>query len=83
MPRRDYLEVIARGPAQEERTLMDETKDTRRREVLDYEERVEIGTRIGATRRARTCRQCGGYGRFLWGAQDHGECRACRGVGRV
>ncbi len=27
---------------------MDTTKDTRRREVLDYEERVEIWTRIGA-----------------------------------
>ena len=36
-----------------------------------------------ATRRARTCRECGGYGRFLWGAQDQGECGACRGTGRV
>jgi DnaJ-class molecular chaperone len=35
-----------------------------------------------ATRRARTCRECGGYGRFLWGATDHGECGACRGTGR-
>jgi len=62
---------------------MDETKDTRRREVRDYEERVEIWTRIGAARRTRTCRSCGGYGRFLWGVQDHGECGACRGTGRV
>jgi len=36
-----------------------------------------------ATRRARTCRECGGYGRFWWGVQDHGECGACRGTGRV
>jgi DnaJ-class molecular chaperone len=60
---------------------MDETKDTRRREVLDYEERVEIWSRIAAAR--RTCRECGGYGRFFWGAEDHGECEACRGTGRV
>ncbi len=59
---------------------MDETKDTRRREVLDYEERVEIWTRIAAAR--RTCRDCGGLGRFWWGAQDHGECGTCRGTGR-
>jgi len=51
--------------------------------LADYEERVEIWTRIGAARRTRTCRSCGGYGRFLWGAQDHGECGACRGTGRV
>ncbi len=59
---------------------MDETKDTRRPEVLDYEERVEIWGRIAAAR--RTCRDCGGLGRFWWGATDHGECGACRGVGR-
>jgi len=35
-----------------------------------------------APRRARTCRECGGLGRFWWGAQDHGECGACRGTGR-
>ncbi len=35
-----------------------------------------------ARRRARTCRECGGYGRFWWGARDHGECGACRGSGR-
>ncbi len=63
------------------RNPMDETKDTRRREVLDYEERVEIWSRIAAAR--RTCRDCGGLGRFWWGAQDHGECGACRGTGRV
>ncbi len=34
------------------------------------------------TRSLRTCRSCGGYGRFLWGTQDHGECRECRGTGR-
>ncbi len=49
--------------------------------LADYEERVEIWSRIAAAR--RTCRECGGYGRFFWGAQDHGECGACRGTGRV
>ncbi len=61
---------------------MDETKDTRRREVLDYEERVEIWSRIAAARRTRVCRDCGGLGRFWWGAQDHGACATCRGTGR-
>lgn len=30
----------------------------------------------------RYCRECGGAGRFFWGAQDHGECDECRGTGR-
>jgi DnaJ-class molecular chaperone len=50
--------------------------------LTDYEERVEIWTRIAAARRTRTCRDCGGLGRFWWGSQDHGECGACRGTGR-
>jgi hypothetical protein len=41
------------------------------------------GTSDAARPTRRTCRQCGGYGRFFWGAADHGECGACRGVGRV
>lgn len=41
------------------------------------------GTSAPAHPTRRTCRQCGGYGRFFWGETDHGECRACRGVGRV
>jgi len=83
MPRRDYLEVIARGQTQEERTLMDETKDTRRREAPDYEERVEIWSRIAAARRTRVCRSCGGFGAFWWGTAKVAECTACRGTGRV
>jgi DnaJ-class molecular chaperone len=59
---------------------MDEKQDTRRREGLDYEERVEIWSRIAAARWTRTCRDCGGLGRFWWGSQDHGECG---GTGRV
>ncbi len=56
---------------------MDTTKDTAPR-VPDHERRDGDD----ATRRASTCRSCGGYGRFWWGATDHGECRACRGAGR-
>ncbi len=65
---------------------MDETKDTRRREVLDYEERVEIWTRIGAARRTRVCRECGGFGYFGWGEmapRNCPVCPACQGRGRV
>jgi hypothetical protein len=43
---------------------------------------VAIAHASRRARRTRTCRECGGYGRFLWGAQDHGECGACRGTGR-
>ncbi len=58
---------------------MDTTKDTAPRD-RDHE---KIRLDADATRRARTCRECGGYGRFFWGAEDHGECGACRGTGRV
>jgi len=53
--------------------------DTRDRD----HEKIRRDDDADPTRRARTCRQCGGYGRFLWGAQDHGECGACRGTGRL
>jgi DnaJ-class molecular chaperone len=59
---------------------MDETKDTRRREAPDYEERCEIWGRIAAAR--RTCRECGGFGAFWWGTAKVAECTACRGTGR-
>jgi hypothetical protein len=39
--------------------------------------------RIRAAKKTKVCRQCGGYGRFLWGFEDHGECGACGGTGRA
>lgn len=59
---------------------MDKEKGTAPR-VADHEQ-IRRDDDADATRRTRTCRECGGYGRFLWGAQDHGECGACRGTGR-
>ncbi len=68
---------------------MDKRKGTAKTEgrsaptEMDYEERCFLWSRIAAARKTRTCRSCGGLGRFWWGAQDHGECGACRGTGKV
>ncbi len=50
--------------------------------LADYEERVEIWSRIAAARRTRVCRECGGFGAFWWGTAKVAECTACRGTGR-
>jgi len=70
-------DTAPRLPDHERLRLLQEKHD---HELLDYEERREIWSRIAAAR--RTCRDCGGLGRFWWGATDHGECGACRGTGR-
>lgn len=36
-----------------------------------------------AARKTKTCKACGGYGRFVWGKQALGECESCNGSGRV
>jgi DnaJ-class molecular chaperone len=60
---------------------MDTGKHTAPRD-RDHEQIRRRDDAADATRRARACRECGGLGRFWWGAQDHGECGACRGTGR-
>jgi DnaJ-class molecular chaperone len=63
------------------------TKDNAKREgqdvLADYEERVEIWSRIAAARRTRVCRNCGGLGTFWWGSSKQGDCPECFGTGRV
>ncbi len=50
--------------------------------VLNGVSHVRIA-RIRCAKRTKVCRVCGGYGRFLWGAEDHGECVYCGGTGRA
>lgn len=39
--------------------------------------------RIRQVKAARTCRECGGYGAFWWGAIKQGDCPTCLGTGKV